>query len=313
MAASKVTGKNQVATAARAKAKKSSSAPQLATPRATANLTLSFGMFLVPISLGSMFQSSRTNGVSGRICCPEHKVPLSQRYVCPEGEEVYEKGETLTLYETAPKSSEFVEVPDEEIEALIDERTGDVPITKFVDAEAIDPIWLADSKAYLVWANQETGKGALQAFGVLAGGMQKFGKAIVCEGVLRKHNQQLVLRWSDELGCVVAHVCQFHSAIRWADVEKLQHISETLSPSKDELDLAEKLFAMGDGEFDSADVDDTYTPLLRELIDLAAAGKLKQRARPKKTDTAEPETDVMAQLQATLNAVVPKKPRKKAA
>jgi DNA end-binding protein Ku len=288
------------------------------TPKAWANLSLQFGSFTA-VKVGLEALASAKTRVSAKTCCPDHRQPLPQRYLCGEGtdhEHLLAKADTLMLYPHPDDKDTLVEVNDGILEGIVEERTGEITVGKIVDSDTIDPLFY--DQTYLCWA--QTGDFNERLLAIFAEALKATGKAAVATGVLSKNTVLLVIRWSPELDTLVVHTCQFAERIKWHDVSLVKaRRAELPEPSTAELEMAISLFDTLAGEFDASEVEDTYGGALLDAI-RASAGGSKVAKTTRKTAAAKPTEDLLAALKASVDAAKttgdekPKRtPRKKAA
>ena len=266
-----------------------------ALPRASVNLTLNFGLVSINVAMAPALKSSR-DGIKGRLLCPEHHQPVSQFYSCEEGEEPHTmtKGGTITGYETAPKSGEFVTLDEGLVEQFVEERTGGFEIVRFAPASTVSPLFFRS--AYLCWAGEKAG----EQFDLLSEILRTQKVVAVAKGVLRKQTGLVAFAWEEAIGAMVAYSCAYETNIRWGDVELVQNArAGREQPKKVHLEAAKPLVAQLDGGFDPSEVEDTYTDALRDAIAATAAGqKPKAKAAAKAPGTTG--SDLLAALEASV-------------
>jgi len=277
-----------------------------AVPLRGQKLTLGFGLVSVPVAMKPLHETARP--VPGKGMCPKHGPTLSQQTVCCRGtdhEHVLESGEAVKGYPHPDDPTTFVEVEEDVLKALEEEKTGSAAIERMVDVDAIDPAYF--DKTYLVWPQPE---GEMQ-FDLLATLLQAEGKAAVVTAVLRRQTQMIVFRWSEELGCVLAHVVKFEQQVRHADVEIVRdYAGKRAAVDEKMLGMAKTLLADLEGEFDASEAQDTFTPLMQDAIRAAAEGKAY--VAEKVEAPVAPVVDLMAALAASVEGAKPK-PKRKAA
>lgn len=269
-------------------------------------LNLAFGLVNVPVRYKPLADTAKT--VSAKLTCPEHGPELKQGYTCSVGtdhEHAIERADIAKSY-PHPDSGELVVVDPAVLEEFAESRTGNAQIEKIVDATTIDPAYF--DKVYLVWPDA----GGEDAFDLLAAVLRSEQRAAVTTTVISKQTQTVVFRWSEELECLLAHVCRFTTNIRHADVETVKAVSATrTAPPANQVEAAKALFASLAGEFDPSEVEDEWTPLVQDAIRQAAGGKVPAKAAAKPSAKA---SDLMGALMASVEATKEKpapKPRAK--
>lgn len=266
-------------------------------PSGGSKLTVGFGIVAVPIRYKPLAET--TKPISGKMLCPEHGDTLNQQYVCSKGkpeEHMINRDVIVKGYPHPDDPSQLVVVDQSVLDEFAESRTGQAMITRQVDVDEIDPAYY--DKTYLVWPEA----GAEQAFDLLATALREGGKAAVVTTVMSKQTRMVVFRWSETLGSLLAHVCQFASQLRRGDLELVtRSAAERPAPGKEQVELASTLLASLEGDFDPTDVEDTYTPMVQSAIRQAAGGKkVTAKSEQKTATTGAP--DLMEALRASVAA-----------
>ena len=283
-------------------------------PLKGSKLTLAFpgGLVNVPVALKPLAETQRP--VPGKGMCPVHGATLNAPGYsdCCRGtadEHQLPNEEKLTGYPHPDDPKRFVVVDPTVVKSLKEPKSGQAAVEKFVDVAEIDPGYL--SKAYVVWPQP----GGEQAFDLLAAVLREEGKAAVITTVLSQQTQTVLLRWCEQFDVVLAHVVEFESRLRRADVHVVaQAAALREAPSEQMLEMARNLFGSLDDQFDAADVVDRITPAMQDAIRAADEGKAY--VVPEAVEQAPPKGDDLAALlaasAATATAAKPK-PKRKAA
>jgi DNA end-binding protein Ku len=108
--------------------------------------TITFGLVSIPVSL---FPANRNNRVSLRMLSPKGH-PLSRRYYAPATGETLSGDEMVRGYEI--EKNKYVVVTDDELDRLAPEKTRDIDLRRFVDANAIPPLYF-ERASFLVPAS----------------------------------------------------------------------------------------------------------------------------------------------------------------
>ena len=160
--------------------------------------SISFGLVTIPVEL---YSAARRQRAAMRMLGPDG-VPLARQFVCPEDGRVLSDDEIVRGY---PMDGKFVVVTDEELESLAPRRSRDIELIRFVDREAIDPVYFVST--YLVLP----GEGKTKAYRLLAETMEEAGRAALADFVMRGKAhavailadggllRAVTLRYSDEL------------------------------------------------------------------------------------------------------------------
>lgn len=163
--------------------------------------TLAFGLVSVPVDL---YPANRRDRVSLRWLASDG-TPLARRWVHPETGEEIPGADLARGYPVPGEEGAFVVVADDELAALAPDKSREIDLERFVDAEEIDPAFFdrayfltpaGDStKAYRLLARvlEDTGRAGVATF-VMRG--RSYLVAILAErGILRAET----LRYADEL------------------------------------------------------------------------------------------------------------------
>ena len=274
-------------------------------PGRSSKLTLSFGLVNVPVRYKPLAETEKA--VSARMMCPEHGATLKQGYTCSVGtehEHPMVSEEIVKGYPHPDDPSRLVQVDASVLEEFAESRTGAAQIQKIVDVDTIDPAYF--DKVYLVWPDA----GGAEAFDLLVSVLRAENKAAVTTTVIYKQTRTVVFRWSEELGCLLGHVCRFASQLRLGDVETVKAVAVVRqAPPKEQVAAAQALFATLEGKFDPAACEDEWAQQVQAAIRQAADGGTIET--PKQATVAAPASDLVASLMASLGTAKPKaaKPR----
>ena len=162
--------------------------------------TVAFGLLSLPVNL---FVASRRNGVALRML-DEDGTPLSRRYVCSKDDEPLDSDELVRGIEI--REDTFIEIEDEELEALAPEKSREINLRRFVPLQDIDPLYF--ERAYFLVPEE----GAQKAYRLLAAGMQDTGRAGIATFVMR--GKEYLVAIISERGILRAETLRFYDEIR---------------------------------------------------------------------------------------------------
>ncbi|MDQ2946447.1 MAG: Ku protein [Acidobacteriota bacterium] len=161
--------------------------------------TITFGLVSIPVNL---FPANRESRVPLRMLS-EKGTPLARRYASSETGDELSAEQMVRGYEI--EKGKFIEITDDELERLAPEKSRDIDLRRFVEHEAIPPMYFersyflapagGSSKAYRLLAEtmEQTAKAGIATF-VMRG--KEYLVAIIAEnGILRAET----LRFSDEI------------------------------------------------------------------------------------------------------------------
>jgi DNA end-binding protein Ku len=103
-------------------------------------------------------------------------VPLARQFVCPEDGRVLSDDEIERGYQL--EDGRFVVVSEAELERLAPRRSRDIELTRFVERDAVDPVYF--ERTYLVLPGGEQTK----AYRLLAETMEADGRAALADFVM---------------------------------------------------------------------------------------------------------------------------------
>ena len=198
-----------------------------------------------------------------------------------------ERSELVKGYEVS--KDEYVLFDDEDFDKVKLESTRTIDIGQFVDEDEIDRLYW-DSPFYVV---PEKGVGA-EAFAVIRDAMKAAGKIAIGCLVLRNRERQIALEVRGK--GLVAYTLRPHEEVR--DAADFFDDIPTVKADKDMVDIATRIIAQKEAEFDPSEFRDRYDEALKEMI------KAKQKGGKGLVEAPEPEDtnviDLMAALRASL-------------
>ncbi|HEX7038436.1 MAG TPA: Ku protein [Pseudomonadales bacterium] len=162
--------------------------------------TISFGLVSVPVSL---FTATRTSGPSLRMIDPDG-TPLRRVYFCSSEQVPLEADDIVRGYEI--EKERFVLIEDEELEAIAPEKSQEIALERFVDVDAIDPIYF--ERAYFL----APGRGGARPYRLLAEVMERCGRAGIATFVMR--GKEYLVAIISERGLLRAETLRFHDELR---------------------------------------------------------------------------------------------------
>ncbi len=252
-----------------------------ASPRARAfwSGTISFGLVSVPVDL---YPANRSGRVSLRMLAPDG-TPLRRRYFCPEDDREIPGDAIVRGYEI--EKGEFVVVSDEELNSLAPEKTRDIDLQRFVDADAIDPIYF-DRGYFLTPAGAST-----KAYRLLAATMEEEGKAGIATFVMRA--KEYLVAILAEGGILRAETLRFADEVR--DAADVGLPEPERPPAARVRAIGRAIRASEAARLDAAELEDRESERLLDRVER------KRRAgenvvRPEAAE-AEPETEVIDLMQ----------------
>ena len=211
---------------------------------------------------------------------------VKRQFIDSETEEVVESEEQVKGYLVGKGS--YIQVEDEELDALKVESTHTIDIESFVPREEVDERFL-DTAYYIA----PTDKVSNEAFCVIRDAIRDKGMAGIARIVLARRERMILLEPLDE-GLVGTTL---HAADEVRDEDKVfDEISEVKYP-KEMKDLAAHIIESKAAHFDPKQFDDRYEEAVAELL------KSKQAGKPMKDEPAEKPSNVVNLMDALKRSV----------
>lgn len=213
--------------------------------------TVAFGLLSLPVNL---YVASRRNTIALRML-DEDGTPLSRRYFCSKDDEPLDSDEVIRGYEI--DKNKFIEIEDEELEAVAPEKSREINLRRFVPLNDIDPMYF--ERAYFLVPEE----GAQKAYRLLAASMDSMGRAGIATFVMRG-KEYLVAIISDG-GILRAETLRFHDELRTPEDVGLPPVEK---PSNKEITSIKKQISnLSSGRLDLEELTDDTVHRLQALVD----------------------------------------------
>jgi DNA end-binding protein Ku len=211
---------------------------------------------------------------------------VKRQFIDSETEKVVESEEQVKGYLVGKGS--YIQVEDEELDALKVESTHTIDIESFVPRDEVDERFL-DTAYYIA----PTDKVSNEAFCVIRDAIRDKGMAGIARIVLARRERMILLEPLDE-GLVGTTL---HAADEVRDEDKVfDDISEVKYP-KEMKDLAAHIIESKAAHFDPKQFDDRYEEAVAELL------KSRQAGKPMKDEPAEKPSNVVNLMDALKRSV----------
>lgn len=162
--------------------------------------SLSFGLVSIPVQL---YTATRNARVALRMLAPDGS-PVVRRFYCPEHDAQVDQDDLTRGYEYKP--GKYVEVSDEELEALEPDKSRDIDLRLFVPADAIDPVHF--ERMYFLTPSGDTSK----AYHLLVNVMERTKRAGIATFVM--HEREYLVAIFSQYGLLCAEVLRFQTELR---------------------------------------------------------------------------------------------------
>jgi DNA end-binding protein Ku len=181
--------------------------------------------------------------------------PLSRRYYCPKDEREVHPEHLVRGYEIEPEK--YVVITDEELASLEPEKSRDIDLRLFVDAEQVDPIYF--ERSYFLMPDRDSNK----AYRLLAETMQRARKIGIATFVM--HDREHLVAIIAAQGLLRAEIMRFHDEVRRPeDVD----LPAPAAPGSDETAKVEKaVHALTEPRLSAAELRSRNLQRLQALIE----------------------------------------------
>ena len=239
--------------------------------------TISFGLVSIPVNL---FPASRPSGVSLRML-DDDGTPLARRYYDPEtGKEVSRDG-IVRGYEV--EDDEYVVVTEQELEAVEPEKSRDIDLRRFVEADELEPMYF--ERAYYL----APGGDSTKAYRLLAAVMEETGRAGIATFVMR--TKEYLIAILAENGILRAETLRFHDEVR--PTSEIDLPDRPSIPSKLEKSMRSAIRKRTEEELDQAELSNDYAKRLRALVESKKEEKEAVKTAPSAAAEEGDEGDVI--------------------
>ena len=267
-------------------------------PRSIWRGAISFGLVTIPVNLHSAVERSET--LSFHLLHKKDSSRIENKRFCKEEGVEVPWGEVVKGYEYS--KGEYVVVSDEDFARARVPATQTFDVRAFVPASEVEDLYF-DEPYYLA----PNGRAAVKAYALIRDALRDTGRVGVGTVVLRMREHLAAIEPAGD--ALVLSSMRFAHEIRSAKDLDLPKAGEGWS--KKEMDLARQLIDTLASTWDPTQFRDTYTEVLREVIEAKVEGKhVALPGAPRRPKVAS----LMKALQASLkNGGARKAPAKAAA
>ena len=243
---------------------------------------LKLSLVTCPVALYTA--TTKTNDISFHLINPKTNNRIRMVATDPDTGPV-ERSDLVKGYEVS--KDEYVLFDEADFDKVKLDSTRTISIDEFVDEAEIDRLYW-DDPFYVV---PEKGVG-VDAFVVIREAMKTAGKVALGCLVLRGKERRLALEVHGK--GLVAYTLRSHDEVRDAD-DYFDDIP-TVKADKAMVEIAERIIAQKEADFDPSGFNDRYDDALRELIKAKQKGKVIAAPEPEDTNVI----DLMAALRNSL-------------
>lgn len=217
--------------------------------------TIAFGLVSLPVSL---YVANRPRPVSLRML-DQDGTPLSRRFFCSLDDHPLTRDDLVRGYEI--ERDKFIEVSDEELEALAPEKSREIDLRRFVPFDSIDPMFF--ERAYFLVPDE----GASKAYRLLAKSMESTGRAGIATFVMR--GKEYLIAIIAERGILRAETLRFYDELRTPGDVGLPSLEPP--PAGEVRAIMREINKLAADKLDRAELADESSRRLLELVE----GKLE--------------------------------------
>lgn len=253
-------------------------------PRSIWKGAISFGLVTIPVNLYSAVE--RSESLSFHLLHKKDNSRIENKRFCKEEGVEVPWGEVVKGYEYA--KGEHVVVTDEDFARARVPATQTFDVRAFVPASEVEDLYF-DEPYYLA----PNGRAAVKAYALIRDALRETGRIGVGTVVLRMREHLAAIEPAGE--ALVLSTMRFAHEIRSAKDLELPKAGEGWSEK--EMDLARQLIDTLASKWDPTQFRDTYTEVLREIVEAKAEGKqVALPGAPRRPKVA----NLMKALQASL-------------
>jgi DNA end-binding protein Ku len=271
--------------------------------------SVAFGLVNVPVKV---YSATEDNDIKFHQVHAKDNGRIRYKRVCEICGEVVEYRDIARSYES--DDGQTVVITDEDIATLPEERSREIEVLEFVPAEQIDPM-LYD-KSYFLEPDSKSSK----SYVLLAKTLAETDRIAVVHFTLRNKTRLAALRVKDfsKRDVMMIHTLLWPDEIRDPDFPVLDKEVD-IKPA--ELKMAGQVVESMTDDFNPDQFHDTYREEMLELIQAKIEGGeafTVEEAEPEDLDETEDVSDLLAKLEASVQArkggeAAKKAPAKKAA
>ena len=256
-------------------------------PRSIWNGAIAFGAVTVPVKVFGALEDRAIHFSEVHLA---DGGGIAHQLVDPTTGDEVPRDKVVKGYEVSP--GKWVVVTNDEIKAADQPRRKAVEVEDFVPGDQIDPVFY--DKAY----NLAPQDGAERGYALLVAALEKTGRVAIGRVVLRTKEQVVAVRPAGDDGLLRMHT--MHASDEIVSGDDLDVPTPKKKPAKREVEMAGKLVEGLATDFDPDRYHDTYRERVLELVKRKAKG---EEIEVKEPERPEPSDDLLAALQASLDAV----------
>lgn len=256
-------------------------------PRSIWKGSITFGLIAIPVKVYTAVGRQGEDKIDLHLVHEKDGQRIHYSRECEKGHKNLDWGDIVKGYEYA--KGKWVEITDDNLEALELESLRTIDVVSFVPYDQIDPV-LFDKTYYVV-----PDDAGIKAYRLILEALEDEGLAGVGKVAIREREHLCVLRPGDD--SIVMETMHWPEEVRdlnFAELRKRPKISDR------ERNMARQLIQQLSADFDASEFQDEYHKALKKLIDK----KIKGEEIVVVEETEEPTqiVDLMDALRASVEA-----------
>jgi DNA end-binding protein Ku len=213
---------------------------------------------------------------------------IRMKTVDAETDEEVQRRDLVKGYEF--QKDRYLLLTDDDFDSVKVESSSVMNIEKFVEVDAIDPIFYASS--YYLAPDGDAGR---DVYAVLCKAIAETGKVALARVVIGQRERTIALRAAP--GGLVAHTLDEQRDIN--DAKTILNGAAEVKTDPEMVALAKQLIQRQTTEYDPSDLEDRYETRLRDMINRKLAGEGIDLSEPEEPDRTN-VVDLMAALKKSL-------------
>ena len=269
-------------------------------PRSIWRGSITFGLITIPVKIYTAVGRERGEKIDLHLLHEKDGERIHYSRECEKGHKDLDWDEIVKGYEY--QKGKWVEITDEDLDALDLESLHTIDVVSFVPYEQIDPMYF--DKSYWVVPDEA----GVKAYKLMTDALLDEQLVGVAKVAIREREHLAALRISDEI--MVLETMHWPEEMRepkFAELRKRPTVQDR------ERKMARQLVQQLTEDFDPTRFKDDYHKALKKLIDKKVKGE--EIVVPEKTEEPETVVDLMEALKASVAAArrgeKPKPPKKK--
>ncbi|MFN2525645.1 MAG: Ku protein [Actinomycetota bacterium] len=222
-------------------------------PRSIWRGAITFGLITIPVKIYTAVGRERDEALDFHLLHEKDGARIHYERVCAKGHKDIDWDEIVKGHEYS--KGKWVEITDEELEALDLESLHTIDVVSFAPLDQIDPMYF--DKTYYVVPDQ----GAIKAYKLMTEALEEEGLVGVAKVALREREHLSALRLTD--GMLVLQTMHWPEEIREPRFEELRKRPKV---NDRERKMARQLIKQLTDDFDPTQFRDEYHKALKKLV-----------------------------------------------